>query len=203
MPDSLKTTIRRGDYVNLQLLLVDNDDDNMYEQQHQRLTLQVGRQDTLSLLKPSTNKASKTIDQWVTAFTIYGAVLTETSPNLAPGIFKHIADITEMARRFGSLAWYHYDESTCLHSLLSFERLADDIGIPLNTGKRRPPSTCQVVYGIEIDTTTMELRLPADKLAKALSLVNRMSNCRKGMLRDLLSLIGLLSYCCLVVSHAS
>ena len=51
------------------------------------------------------------------------------------------------------------NESTCLHSLLSFERLADDIGIPLNTGKRRPPSRCQVVYGIEIDTTTMELRL--------------------------------------------
>ena len=91
-------------------------------------------------------------------------------------------------------------DSTCLHSLISFERLADDIGIPLNTGKRCPPSTCQVVYGIEIDTTAMQLRLPADKLAKALSLVNRMFNCRKVTLRDLLSLISLLSYCCLVVS---
>ena len=87
-----------------------------------------------------------------------------------------------------------------MHSLLSFERLAADIGIPLNTGKRCPRSTCQVVYGIEIDTSKMELRLPADKLAKALSLVNRMSNCRKVTLRDLLSLIGLLSYWCLVVS---
>ena len=95
------------------------------------------------------------------------------------------------------------NESTCLHSLLSFERLADDIGIPLDTGKICPRSTCQVVYDIEIDTTAMELRLPADKLAKALSLVNRMSNCRKVTLRDLLSLIGLLSYCCLVVSRAS
>ena len=92
------------------------------------------------------------------------------------------------------------NESICLHSLLSFERLADDIGIPLKTGKICPPSTCQVVYGIEIDTTAMELRLPSDKLAKALSLVNRMSNCRKITLRDLLSLVCLLSYCCLVVS---
>ena len=85
LPDSLKTKIRRGDYVSLQLLLVDSDDDtndNMYEQQHQRLTLQVGHQDTLSLLKPSTNKPIKTIDQWVTAFTIYGAVLAETSHTL-------------------------------------------------------------------------------------------------------------------------
>ena len=114
LPESMKCKIRRGEYVNLQLLLVDNDDDdddNMYEQQHQRLTLQVGRQDTLSLLKPSNQKAIKTIDQWVTAFTIYGAVLTETSPHLAPGVFKHLADITEMARRFGGLAWYHYDKS--------------------------------------------------------------------------------------------
>ena len=114
LPDSLKTKIRRGEYVNLQLLLVDNDDDNddnMYEQQHQRITLHVGRQVTLSFFKPSINKALKPIDQWVITFTIYGAVLTETSPHLAPGIFKHIADITEMARRFGGLAWYHYDKA--------------------------------------------------------------------------------------------
>jgi len=46
----------------------------------------------------------------------------------------------------------------------------------------------------------MELRLPADRLTKALALVNRMANCRKVILRDVLSLTGLLSYCCLVVS---
>ena len=57
------------------------------------------------------NLLIKTIDEWVTAFTIYGAVLTETSPHLAPGIFKHLADITEMARRFGGLAWFHYDKA--------------------------------------------------------------------------------------------
>ena len=92
------------------------------------------------------------------------------------------------------------DDSSCLTSLLSFENLAQDIGIPLNEGKRCPPSTCQIVYGIEIDTTTMQLRLPADKLTKAISLVDSMVNCRKVSLRNLLSLIGLLSHCCLVVS---
>ena len=93
------------------------------------------------------------------------------------------------------------NDSSCLNSLLSFENLAQDIGIPLNEGKRCPPSTCQIVYGIEIDTTTMQLRLPADKLAKATSLifVNTMVNSRKVSLRNLLSLIGLLSHCCLVV----
>ena len=117
LSDALKAKIRRGDYVNLQLLLLssDNDDDEANEQQHQRLTLEVrpyGNQDsTLSLMKSSRTKDIMSIDQWVAAFTIYGAVLTESSPHLAPGIFKHISDITEMAHRFGGLAWCHYDKS--------------------------------------------------------------------------------------------
>ena len=91
------------------------------------------------------------------------------------------------------------NESTCLTSLLSFEKLSQDIGIPLNHGKRCLPSTCQIVYGIEIDTAVMELRLPEDKLTKATSLVNRITNRRKVTLKDLLSLIGLLNFACLVV----
>ena len=72
--------------------------------------------------------------------------------------------------------------------------------IPLNETKRCLPATCQIVYGIEIDTNAMQLRLPRDKLSKALSLVNRMAKCRKVTLQDLLSLIGLPSFACLVVS---
>ena len=93
-----------------------------------------------------------------------------------------------------------YNEPTCLNSLLSFENLAQEMCIPLNKTKRCLPATYQIVYGIEIDTNAMQLRLPQEKLAKALSLVNRMAKCRKVILRDLLSLIGLLSFACLVVS---
>ena len=60
------------------------------------------------------------------------------------------------------------NESTCLISLLSFEKLLQDTDIPLNHGKRCLPSTCQTVYGIEIDMAVMELRLPDDKLTKAI-----------------------------------
>ena len=102
----------QGDYVNLMLLSCDNDKDEVHEQQ---LTLEVrpnsNQDSTLSLIKSSRTKDITTIDQWVAAFTIYGAVVTEASPHLAPGIFKHISDITEMARRFGGLAWCHYDKS--------------------------------------------------------------------------------------------
>ena len=69
------------------------------------------------------------------------------------------------------------NEVTCLDSLLAFERLSQDIGIPLNQGNRCLPHTCQIVYGI--DTTAMQLRLPEDKLAKATLLVNPIAKCRK------------------------
>ena len=113
LSDSLKARIRRGDYINLQLLLIDYDtDDDINEQQHQRLTLEItaiGQQDALSLVKPTRTKAITTIHQWVTAFSVYAAVLTENSPHQAPGLFKHIADITEMSRRFRGMAWCRYD----------------------------------------------------------------------------------------------
>ncbi|KAI0212088.1 hypothetical protein LSAT2_003019, partial [Lamellibrachia satsuma] len=117
LSDLLKSKIRKGDYVNLQHLLIDDDVavDGAYEQQqHKRLTLEVthiGQQDALSLVTPSQPYRITTIGQWLSAFTIYAAVLTEHSPQLAPGIFKHISDITEMARRFGGLACKRYDES--------------------------------------------------------------------------------------------
>ena len=110
-------TMMKGDYVNLQHLLIDDDvavDDSYEQQQHKRLTLEVthiGQQDALSLVTPSQPNRITTIGQWLSAFTVYAAVLTEHSPQLAPGIFKHISDITEMARRFGGLAWKRYDES--------------------------------------------------------------------------------------------
>ena len=112
LSDTLKNRIRRGDYVNLQHLLTDDGDFD--EQQHQRMTLEVrsiGQEETLSVVKPNHTKEITTTGQWLSAFTIYAAVLTEHSPQHAPGLFKHIADITEMARRFGGLAWKKYDES--------------------------------------------------------------------------------------------
>ena len=56
-----------------------------------------------------------------------------------------------------------------------------------------------IVYGIEIDTTAIWLRLPEDKLAKATLLVNCMTKCCNMPSCDLLSLVGLFSYVCLVV----
>ena len=91
-----------------------------------------------------------------------------------------------------------YNEPTCLNSLLSFDSLAEEMCIPLNETKRCLPATCQIVYGIEIDTNAMQLRLPQEKLAKALSLVNRMAKCRKVILRVITNWSALICMrCCL------
>ena len=54
------------------------------------------------------------------------------------------------------------NESVCLNYILSFELLSQKLGIPLNHDKSCLPSTCQIVYGIEVDTLKLELRLPAN-----------------------------------------
>ena len=61
------------------------------------------------------------------------------------------------------------------------------------------PLHVKLLNGIEIDTITMQLQLPEDKLAKATLLVNGMAKCREVLLWDLLSLNGLHSFAWLFV----
>ena len=70
---------------------------------------------------------------------------------------KHfnVLRVTHLLDDYNIIFFGPANKLTCLHSLLSFEYLEDDICIPLNAGKRCPRSTCQVVYSIEIDTTAM------------------------------------------------
>ena len=92
-------------------------------------------------------------------------------------------------------------QSVCRNYLLSFEQLSQQLGIPLNQDKRCLPSTCQIVYGIEVDTLKLELRLPVEKIAaKATLLLDRLAKRRTVTLRELQVVIGFLSFCCLAVA---
>ena len=51
-----------------------------------------------------------------------------------------------------------------------------------------------------MDTLTLELRLPADKLAKATISVDRLAKRRTVTLRDLQGVIGFLSFCCFAIA---
>ena len=96
LPQQVRKKIWRGEYVNLNMLLAeyDNEDINdMSAQQRQRFTFEVssmGKQ-TLSLAKSSQPRSIKSIEQWTSAFAVYSAVLTEhskASPRFVQASFR-------------------------------------------------------------------------------------------------------------------
>ena len=75
-----------------------------------------------------------------------------------------------------------------------------DLGVPLELSKLEGPCTCLTFLGIEIDTVTMQARLPREKLS---SLKRELSSAidRKSMLkRDLQRLTGLLQFATRVIN---
>ena len=91
------------------------------------------------------------------------------------------------------------DSSLCQYGLDSFFLLANDIQLPVKHLKTVLPTTCCIVHGIEVDTMALELRLPQDKLYKIRLLLRNTSKKRTIKLKDLQSLLGLLSFACSVV----
>ena len=87
----------------------------------------------------------------------------------------------------------------CSKGLYTFLSLCHLIGVPINNDKTVEPTTCIVFMGVELDSASMEARLPLEKILKAKDLLNQFRNCRKVTLRELQSLLGFLNFCCTVV----
>ena len=76
-------------------------------------------------------------------------------------------------------------------------KVCEDVGLPIDPAKDEGPATTISFTGIEIDSDTMETRLPkAGPLKAELANWRGRKACRK---RELLSLIGVLSHACKVV----
>ena len=111
LPIELKQRIWNGDFIPMHTFLKEQDLD---DSQNQRVSLeltQIGTQQALTMAKSHSSKPISSYSQWVSAFSIYAAVMTERFPNLAPSLFKHISDIGDMEGRYGGMAWRSYDES--------------------------------------------------------------------------------------------
>ena len=63
------------------------------------------------------------------------------------------------------------DSSQCQESLDILDRECEALGVPTAAHKRDGPTTCLVFLGIIMDTQLGELRLPADKLARLVTLL--------------------------------
>ena len=84
----------------------------------------------------------------------------------------------------------------CQRSLKTFMVLAQSLNLPVKAEKTVLPSTQVELHGILVNTETMELVLPLDKLQRAVDQINHMMSCKKIELVKLQSLIGLLNFAC-------
>ena len=135
----------------------------------------------------------------------------------APKIFSALADgLIWILHSKGADQSIHYldnflligppDSPECAAALQTLLALCTELGVPVAEEKTDGPSTILIFLGIEIDTITMQLRLPHDKLKDLTTTLGRWmqggrspSPRRTGKKRDLLSLIGLLNHAATVV----
>ena len=73
------------------------------------------------------------------------------------------------------------------------------LGIPLAANKKVGPSTSVTYLGININSSNMTMNVPDDKYEETLLILKTWSNRKKCKKRELLSLIGKLSFLCKVV----
>ena len=128
----------------------------------------------------------------------------------SPFIFNSLADAIcfILVVVFGLLYVIHYlndyfvansDQSSCSHDIDSIIHVFNMLGVPVALDKLVGPLQCITYLGIEIDARAGSIRLPQPKLLELQSLISawlKRPSCTK---RELLSLIGKLSFAAKVV----
>ncbi|KAM4808264.1 adhesion G-protein coupled receptor V1 [Rhinophrynus dorsalis] len=84
--------------------------------------------------------------------------------------------------------------AVCRRLLDTLERVCSEFGVPLAREKTEGPTTCLCFLGIELDSVSMECRLPSDKLSALLGEVLACRRARKVSLWALQSLLGKLNF---------
>ena len=90
-------------------------------------------------------------------------------------------------------------EEGCSQDMESMKNFCKLLGVPLNEKKIFGPSRVLVYLGIEINTVTMTVRLPDDKLWELKALLLEWKRKKKCTKRSLLSLIGKLAFAARIV----
>ena len=87
----------------------------------------------------------------------------------------------------------------CHNNLFLVQQLCDQLGIPLALEKVEGPADCLTFLGITLDTSTMEARLPVEKLKCIRTSIQQWLQQKKATKREILSLVGLLQHATKVV----
>ena len=127
----------------------------------------------------------------------------------SPGIFNSFADALCWILTTQGITWLlHYLDDFLLAApsaeiasewMHVFYQVCTDIGVPIAEEKTIGPATNITFLGIEIDTVAQCIRLPRAKLTAILTLLQEWDIKKKCTKRELLSLIGSLSFAAKVV----
>ena len=128
----------------------------------------------------------------------------------APSIFNNFASALHwvLENNYGAILLHYLDDfllvgppdqPTCQESMSTMLQVCEAMGIPVATEKCEGPATCITFLGIVLDSSLQQLRLPPEKLQDISSLIKSWLGKRKATKRELLSLIGKLSFAAKVV----
>lgn len=128
----------------------------------------------------------------------------------APLLFSAAADALQWVAERNGVSWVkHYindfvtlgspGSPECANNMATVKKVFAKANLPLDPAKEEGPSTCVGVLGVELDTVKLEIRLPADKLARLKVSLETWKGRRACKKRELLSLIGSLSHACKAV----
>ena len=93
----------------------------------------------------------------------------------------------------------HDNTNECDLALKTFLEVARSLNIPIKASKTVLPTTTAEIHGILVDTRSMTMSLPPDKLVKAKTLINEMCKCQKASIAKIQSLVGFLNFCTKIV----
>ena len=91
------------------------------------------------------------------------------------------------------------NDDSCRTGISCFMLICRRLNIPVKQSKTVPPTTCAVLHGIEVNTEAIEVRLPCDKLNKAIQAISKIEYREKIRKRELQAVISLLAFLCRVV----
>lgn len=114
-------------------------------------------------------------------------------------ILKNIAKIMHILHYLDDFFNCEATQSMCQQSMNTIQSIFSIVGVPLAADKIEGPLQAITYLGIEIDSHNMTIRLPRDKFSKLMNDIHTWLDKKKCLKRELLSLIGSLSFACKVV----
>ena len=104
LSDWIKGKIWANEYVDFY--------DLIHNVQPQQVSVSTGssHQVISMMTQPGKEKQISTIDQWTSAFLVFGTVYTQRFPHSAPGMFKYCEVVRDIAQTCPMFAWRQHDE---------------------------------------------------------------------------------------------